>query len=88
MTYGNRQKATRLNTFNVKCKTGLFKCLQFKILQAVHEKKNWKLNAQSWLPQNIFNIPVMSNHTNRAVTGHNSLFKGLAQRESVTPEKK
>ena len=30
----------------------------------------------------------MSNHTKRAATGHNSLFKGLAQRDSVTPEKK
>lgn len=30
----------------------------------------------------------MSNHKNGAATGHNSLFKGLAQRASVTPGKK
>ena len=36
---------------------------------------------------NTFYKPVMSNHTNSAATGHNSLFKGLAQRDSVTPEK-
>lgn len=32
--------------------------------------------------------PVINNHTRRDVTGHNSGFNGLAQRESVTPEMK
>ena len=30
----------------------------------------------------------MNDHTNRAATGHNSLFKGLDPRDRVTPEKK
>ena len=35
-----------------------------------------------------FNGPVTINHTKRAVTGHNSLFKGFDHKLSVTPETK
>lgn len=57
-------------------------------------KRNWTLNVRqcgntyNTSKLTILNQPDMSNHKNRAATGHNSLFKGLAQRDSVTPEKK
>ena len=46
-----------------------------------------ELNYNNMYQTCKFNKPVISNHTiKRAVPGHNSWFKGLAQRESVTPE--
>lgn len=37
---------------------------------------------------NLLHKPVMRSHTKRAETGHNSWFRGFAQRERVTPIKK
>ena len=45
-----------------------------------------ELNNNNMYQTCKFNKPVISNHTKRAVTGHSSRFKGLAQRESAIPE--